>query len=283
MLTSILDDLKCTNCNGKLELDVIKGYDECIEGFLYCKCNSYPIIDGIAIIVDNIVEYFSNRRRVLGYLLTNTNGKMLKYLRNIARSLNKEYVNIDRYENNALSLYNFIDMSFYKTAVDIILDLDCKECLEIGAGNGILTNMLADKVEKVIGIDKSFNMIKQARKNRHKNAEFIVADLFSLPFRRFDTVIAVNIIDLFNPEQFIKSIRNVINDKLVLIDPYDFRDKNGESINSYDGKHIRRMLEENGFKISENTSEERYLPWFLRINSRAYMLYFADIIVARLI
>ncbi|GIU72806.1 MAG: hypothetical protein KatS3mg003_2285 [Candidatus Nitrosocaldaceae archaeon] len=283
MLASILDELICPKCNSKLELEAIKSIgEECIEGFLYCKCNSYPIIEGIAIVMDDIYGYFASRRSILDHLLINSGGKMKEYLIDVARSISKDF-RTDRYEKQALQLYKHIDINFYRCIANKIIDLNSNECLEVGSGTGVLTNLIANRMEIAIGVDRSFNMVKRSRKNKHKNAEFIVADISSLPFRKFDTIAALNIIDLFKPERFIRSVKRIIANKLVLVDPYDFRDENGDPVEMYDGIKIRGILEEEGFKIDDNSKDEQYIPWLLRINRRAYMIYLTDLIIASLV
>ena len=65
-------DLRCVNrtCEKrKLELDsIVQVGDDCIEGFLSCKyCNSeYPILDGVALVVENFSKYSSQRINTFG-------------------------------------------------------------------------------------------------------------------------------------------------------------------------------------------------------------------------
>ncbi len=50
---------------------------------------------------------------------------------------------------------------------------------------------------------------------------------------------------------------------------------------SYDGKGVRKLLAQTGFGIDRSTAKESYIPWVLRIRKRAYLLYFADLVIAR--
>lgn len=93
-----MDMLRCVRCYRKLELhSIINNKDECIEGILYCNCGiSYPIVDGIAILINDLIEYFASRRSILGYLLVNSSNRMREYLKFIAQSLPKKvYIMID--------------------------------------------------------------------------------------------------------------------------------------------------------------------------------------------
>lgn len=179
-----------------------------------------------------------------------------------------------------MKLYQYTDNVFHNMIAKTIVKYLGDNCLEIGCGAGGVANKVAEHIDTVIGIDKSFNMIKKARINN--KAEFIVADLLSLPFQDFD-IVSINTLDLFEPRLFIRSIKKCIKNTLILVDPYDFRDSTGDPIDSYDGRVIRRILVEEGFEIDDKTREEQYIPWRVRINDRAYMLYLADLIIDKLI
>ncbi len=204
---------------------------------------------------------------------------MREYLKSIAKSFPKK-VYYDRYEMNALDIYKHIDHKFYDRIAEIIIDNLKDNYLEIGCATGIIADKVGEHIDTVIGVDRSFNMVKNARK--HKNGEFIVADLLALPFKEFD-IVSINTLDLFEPDLFIRTIKKSIKDTLILVDPYDFRDDNGDPLNCYDGRAIRSILERHGFKIASNTIEEQYIPWRLRINDRAYIQYFSDLIIAKLV
>jgi SAM-dependent methyltransferase len=177
---------------------------------------------------------------------------------------------------------------FYDNVTDLILKKfpNCSMCLDLGCAIGIGTSALARKYSVVLGVDQSFSFVWEARRrNDSHNLEFLVADTLKLPFPNgmFDLIIALNILDLLEPSDFLMHVKELSrkNGELVIADPYDFRDQKGDPQNIHDGKSIRRMLRSNGYVIDKDFRHESYLPWIIRINRRAYLVYFADFIIAK--
>lgn len=110
------------------------------------------------------------------------------------------------------------DLEFIKKYVskgDKVLDLGC--------GNGRLTELLKDLDIKYIGIDSSEKLISLAKK-KYPNYEFLKADALKLPFENnsFDKVISIAVLHHIPSRklrlQFLKEIKRVLkpNGKLVL-------------------------------------------------------------------
>jgi len=284
MLVKILDKIRCSRCLSKFSLEsIIINNDDCIEGFLYCKCNRYPIVNGIVILIDDIINYFTTRTNILGELITHSSNALKNYLKDVAKKIDKHKIRMDRYEinGNAFSLYNNAFNDFYDHVSNIIIKNLKGSYLEIGSGKGYVVNNVSNYTPFALGVDRSFSMIKAARSNKYANTEFIVADINILTFIGFNTLATINTLDLLDLKQFINMLKRSmkINDMLIIIDPYDFRDQNGDPIRAYDGNKIRSILMSNGFII--DTLNESYIPWILKINERAYMIYFSDLIIAR--
>jgi 16S rRNA (adenine1518-N6/adenine1519-N6)-dimethyltransferase len=64
--------------------------------------------------------------------------------------------------------------------------------LEVGSGTGNLTTLLADRVKKVVSIERDVQLLKLAREavKYRKNVEFIRGDATRVNFPRFDKVVA---------------------------------------------------------------------------------------------
>lgn len=311
MRNSITEHLVCVtdNCNSSLELERLRSVgDDCTEGFLNCDvCDAcYPIINGVAIIVDDFPSYISQRTRILGkWLLECKTDAMKKFVRKQARDAHKLAQN--RYEEGGAWFEPYLYMrspktktdkhfsqiinenfdNFYSHLADLILDRfsDSKMCLDLGCATGTVTHRLAKKLGFVFGVDQSFSFVREARKQNKDNTEFLVADSLKLPFKndKFDLIISLNVLDLVNPEKLLMHMHSSLKPagSVVITDPYDFRDEKGDPKNTHGGKSIRRFLMNNGFTIDKNTQKESFLPWVLRINRRAYLLYFADLIIAK--
>lgn len=310
MKEHVIEHLVCVtdNCNKQLTLEcaICEG-NNCIEGFLHCNaCGaSYPIINGVPIIVDDFVAYISQRTIVLGrWLRECKSAPIIHFLHTKSREVRNTSQNryeeggawfkpyqymhspattIDKHFSKIVS-NSFSD--FYRYVSDVIAERfsNCNTCLDLGCATGVVSHELAKQCEMVFGVDQSYSFINEARKEKADNMEFLVVNS-RLPSRenKFDLVVMLNILDLVNPEKLLSYIRTLLKQDgtLLMTDPYDFRDEKGDPKDFYDGKSIREFLAGNGFAIDSTTRNESYIPWVLRINSRGYLFYFADLIIAK--
>jgi len=304
----IVEHLNCItdNCNSSLELECMRtANDDCIEGFLHCnRCDAnYPVINGVAVIVNNFSNYISQRTKVLGkWLIECKTESMKKFLKQKSKGITKLPQN--RYEKGGAwfrpymymrskevdkHLKRIVDETFdnlYAYVVDLIKTKLPKNeiCLDIGCATGTVTRRISNRYKFIFGVDQSFSFIKEARKQSKSNTEFIVADS-NIPFKKdnLDLVIMLNVLDLVNPEELLLNAKTLLrkNGNLVITDPYDFRNERGDPRDGYDGKRIRRFLLKNGFAVHKNTRKESFIPWILRVNECAYIFYFTDLIVAK--
>jgi SAM-dependent methyltransferase/uncharacterized protein YbaR (Trm112 family) len=311
MKNSIAGQLVCVTkgCNSKLEIDsMVDKDDDCVEGFLEChKCEaSYPVLDGVAVIVNDLATYTSQRPKILGRWLVESKSKRMKdFLKQTAKHVRT--TSEDRYEIGGAWFAPYISMhspksktdkhfakivnqnfdEFYRNIAELILHKIPSKglCLDIGCAVGTTAKMLAKKFDLVFGVDQSFSFVKEARKrNNAKNTEFFVANVLQLPFEnKFDLIVSLNLIDLVDPRKLLANIHSLLASRghLVLTDPYDFRDERGNPRKLYDAKSLREMLSDIGFRIDRSTSTESFIPWVLRIHNRAYLVYFDDLVIAR--
>jgi SAM-dependent methyltransferase len=66
-----------------------------------------------------------------------------------------------------------------------------RSVLELGCGEGHLTEELFDGASSVVGVDLSIVAIDRAKERRLKDARFIVDDLLSVPFHGYDVITAI--------------------------------------------------------------------------------------------
>ena len=98
--------------------------------------------------------------------------------------------------------------------------------LDLGCGNGSLSNLLAKKGYEVVGVEESEQGFTIASKN-FPNCHFIQASIYDLPYAKlqnsFDVVIAVEVIEhLFYPRELARSAKNCLkpNGRLILTTPF---------------------------------------------------------------
>jgi len=144
--------------------------------------------------------------------------------------------------------------------------------LDIGCGNGSLSNEIAKKGHEVIGIEESASGIDLAN-NNYPNCTFVQGSVYDLPNQNlgdsFDLVISAEVIEhLFYPRELTKAAYKVLkpNGSFIITTPYHGYLKNLALALSgcmdkhftalWDGGHIKffsvntltKLLEEEGFK-----------------------------------
>jgi len=285
---SSLGYLRCIKCGSVLELDLFKKCVEIEEGILECKkCRSlYPIIEKIPILWDDFANYISNRRMLGGKLVNSVSSKMKKFLKN---SLTKNIKNIEdrtKLEERWTVIYqNSMRSRFYSRVKNELGQLPTsKLVLEYGCSIGIISSFLANSSQTVFGVDRSFNAIRIAKKESKENLDYFVADLHSPIFgkTKFDLIIALNLLELIEPAEFLKQISGQIHKGfLIITDPYDYnRGKNSVKKPLYENT-LRQNLKNLKFKITSNTDRPSNISWNLKLNSRATLNYKVDLVIAK--
>ena len=283
-----LDYLRCINCGSELELEVFKKYVEIEEGILECKkCKSfYPIIEKIPILWDDFANYLSNRRMLGGKLVNSVSSKMRKFLKN---SLSKNIKNIEdrtKLEERWTIIYqNSMRSRFYSRVKNELGKLpNSKLVLEYGCSIGIISSFLANSSQTVFGVDRSFNAIRIAKKESKENLDYFVADLHSPIFgkTKFDLIVALNLLELVEPADFLKQISGQIQKGyLIITDPYD-NDRGKNSVKRpVDEATLRKNLKNLKFRITPSTNRPSNISWNLKLNPRATINYKVDLVVAK--
>lgn len=87
-------------------------------------------------------------------------------------------------------------------------------CLDFGCGDGYGSNILAQKIEQVVGFDTSDVTVKEAAgKYKRKNLKFVSSDTdYNLEDNSFDLVISLHVIEhIQNDEAFLRDCCRIIN------------------------------------------------------------------------
>jgi len=282
-----LDYLRCVKCGSKLELDVFKKQKEIEEGILECKkCKSlYPIIEKIPILWDDFTNYISMRRMLGGKLVHSVSNPMKKFLKN---SLTQNIKNIEdrtNLEDRWTNIYqNSLRSKFYSTIKNELRKLpNSKLVLEYGCSIGIMSSFLANSSQIVFGVDRSFSAIKIATRESKENLDYFVADSLSSIFgeTKFDLIVALNLLELIEPADFLKQISNQIQKGyLIISDPYD-NDRGKNSVKTpLDENTLRQNLKNLKFEIISGTDNPSKITWNLKLNPRTTLNYKVDLVVA---
>jgi uncharacterized protein YbaR (Trm112 family)/protein-L-isoaspartate O-methyltransferase len=282
-----LDYLRCVKCGSKLELDVFKKQKEIEEGILECKkCKSlYPIIEKIPILWDDFTNYISMRRMLGGKLVHSVSNPMKKFLKN---SLTQNIKNIEdrtNIEDRWTDIYqNSLRSKFYSTIKNELRKLpNSKLVLEYGCSIGIMSSFLANSSQIVFGVDRSFSAIKIATRESKENLDYFVADSLSSIFgeTKFDLIVALNLLELIEPVDFLKQISNQIQSGyLIISDPYD-NDRGKNSVKTpLDEDTLRQNLKNLKFKTIFGTDNPSKITWNLKLNPRTTLNYKVDLVVA---
>jgi uncharacterized protein YbaR (Trm112 family) len=283
-----LDYLRCINCGSILELDVFIKNVEIEEGILECKkCKSlYPIIEKIPILWDDFANYISNRRTLGGKLVNSVSIKMKKFLKNSLIKNIKNREDRTKLEERWAVIYQNSNRSRFYSRIKNELRLlpNSNLVLEYGCSIGIISSFLANSKHTVFGVDRSFNAIRIAKKESKENLDYFVADLHSPIFgkTKFDLILALNLLELVEPTDFLKQISGQINKgHLIITDPYD-NDRGKNSVKRpLDEVTLRQNLKNLKFKITSSTNRPLNISWNLKLNSRATLNYKVDLVVAK--
>lgn len=218
MQRKLLNLLLCPIDKNNLQLQVFKTenrkypketVEEIMEGLLISGSGFvYPIIGGVPRIqLDAFLEYgdmislnYSDYETVKNKLLENYGyiiNQVIKKTKKTKKSFSQEW-KIFKYEGD--KTWGFTKDVRKKRFLDEIgvtkEELEGKTLLDVGCGNGVLTNAIADYDVLTIGIDVSYSIERAFQNNDNPNAHFIQCDLQNPPFitNFFDIVYSTGVI-----------------------------------------------------------------------------------------
>ena len=159
----------------------------------------------------------------------------------------------------------------------------CDFALEHGCSIGKISEILAKHTGMIFGIDKSFFALVEAKKRKIANSDFFLADSLSLPFgnKKFDLVVALNVLELIDPLDLLKTIDDQVSRFVILSDPYDYERGKNSVKNRLNEKSMRKKLTQMDLKLILGTSKPNFIPWSLHVNARLELNYNVDLIFAK--
>ena len=289
MLESTLKFIRCLKCNSNLNVEIYKDSNEIDEGILKCeKCQlKFPIIDKIPIMFIDFKKYISEHKILSGklYKLASSD-EIKKFLKLSLNNLIWNKIDKTEIEERWSQIYNINkNNEFYKIIKLYLASIPkSKLVLEYGCSIGIITTHSSKSNERVFGIDKSFSAIQIAKKNKKNNVEYVVSDFKYNPFlnTKFNLIIALNVLELMEPDILLKQISKQISSGYVIIsDPYDF-ERGGNSVkNPMNEIVLRKKLKNLKFKITSKTKTPSNIQWNLKLYDRASLNYKVDVVIAK--
>ncbi|MFB5622201.1 MAG: hypothetical protein ACE5Q7_04625 [Candidatus Nitrosomaritimum yanchengensis] len=93
---------------------------------------------------------------------------------------------------------------------------------------------------------------------------------------------ALNLLELVEPIEFLEQIQNQISKGfLVITDPYDY-DRGKNSVRKpLDEATLRKKLQNYGFQMIHGTDKPSNLTWNLKLNPRTTLHYKVDLVMAK--
>ncbi len=260
---------------------------EIIEGLLFCvSCTgTYPIILSIPILIEDLSSFFSIRAKLGGYILLHVkNPKIKSLIKKSLQDIKKIGDDTTDLEKNWADIYKKSRHSVFEKKIKNTVQKisKCNFVIEHGCSIGTMSDILAKYHGMIFGIDKSFFALLEAKKHKTKNMDFFLADSLSKPFgsMKFDLVVALNVLELIEPLQFLKIIGMQSRRFLLLSDPYDY-DRGKSSVKTrLDGKTLRTRLRQMRFKLICGTGKPSFISWKLHVNLRLELSYKVDLILA---
>jgi len=187
----------------------------------------------------------------------------MKTKKSVSRHYNKiSHLYDNRYTGLLGKYFRAIEENYILQAVDF----KNKKALDLGTGTGRFAFLLADKAQKVVGIDNSVKMIAVAKsklkKINKKNVSFQEMDAENLAFKEnsFDIVLAIGLFEYIkNLSPFLTEIKRVLKENGCLI--FTILNKNwfwkrksgknqyGYSLAEHDLARIKKVLQALNFQL----------------------------------
>lgn len=309
MHESGLEYLRCTGCHTarRLDLEALSCNREVDEGFLTCRhCGLvFPIILGIPVMwADNngggrhcgLESYLGPRKKTGELMYRRTrNPAMRGYIKSALGAAAPAGDQSD-HERHWAGVYLASTRSGFYTAIRReISRLESDTAVEHGCSVGIITRHLARHNRHTFGIDRSFMALLEAKMAAAPpggRLDYVAADSLRHPFgkngngandgnQRFDTVVALNMIDMVEPGQLLPVLAAQTKRNLVVSSPYDSHRGAASVTHPATPDSLRAGLRRGRLDIPPRFHKPGRIPWTLKIGPRIEVRYLVDLVVAQ--
>lgn len=287
-------------------IDVEDAAGEVLQGTLACgdeQCGrEYPIVDGVPILLDDVLAYVKEERAALMRRadLTPRNREVLDLplddddeehlrARDMASYMTSHHESASSWEPSvaplAAAFRAFVDESLAAHAPK-----GARLGLDVGSAAGGFTLALARHTAQAVGVELAFDLVRAAREKAAGGAFFAVATAEELPLERgaFDVALALNLIDaIARPRLVLRRIDACLKPGglLLLSTPFAYASARTEP--------EERLLEEDllpflggagagslqpGYEVLDDRAR---VPWLLPLGPRRFDLFMVRAIAAR--
>jgi SAM-dependent methyltransferase/uncharacterized protein YbaR (Trm112 family) len=199
MYEDVVEHLVCPACESDLEItteiqtEVTETQTDLIEGFIRCVPGDhrYPVVDGVAILVEDLPEYLSEKSDALPEIVGAANDNRMKaffaeqfaditeletgdyytkfwemYIWIHYRDINTSDSLLPEAFGDSDTAKAFTPQLLLETIESFVADCDASLGVDIGCATGGNTHTIAESADLALGCDKSFMMIRAAREIR---------------------------------------------------------------------------------------------------------------------
>jgi ubiquinone/menaquinone biosynthesis C-methylase UbiE len=181
--------------------------------------------------------------------------------------------NSNSYHQEADIYQQFSDAEDYPNLIynQLLIHIKNKIVLDLGCGNGKYLNLFSNEAQTIIGIDKSYEQLKNAKK--HNNVNIIQADARKIPFPNytFDVVFSCwmlgTISDDMSRLEIIKEMKRILKpDGIILLIENEQGDE-FEEIRGRNNDPLQRTKIYNEWLLNQGFIIEKHVQTYFQFNN----------------
>lgn len=266
--------LQCVKCRGAVAACGPSCFGECD------RCGAtYPVVANIPVMVSDLPRYLMRRYSVGLQMMRLCGGTVRDYISECMPANGDDCRGSAERRWAAIYMSNG-DSRLYDEVAGRLSGLPGESVLELGCSVGALAGRMGGTA--MTCVDISFPALVHAAR-QYPHARYVLADVGDGVFGAhgtYDTVVALNVLDIVEPSVLLKTMARCARRHIVLADPYDYQRGPDTVGGQMSALEVRRYVERLGFGVTDDTKKPSYVPWTIRINARTAVRYLVDVIVA---